>query len=113
MVDFSHDWLLKGGREMTSYDIANAGETRLAPHGGCNWQGCRECFPKGKEFVYLVVCSGRVVAAFAGYEEARRQAIEWNARFPEGNRFGVEEWLVHNEMMRESAANPSTIPVTE
>jgi hypothetical protein len=18
---------------------------RLAPHGGCNWRGCRECFP--------------------------------------------------------------------
>lgn len=20
--------------------------TRLAPHGGCNWKGCRECFPR-------------------------------------------------------------------
>lgn len=19
---------------------------RIAPHGGCNWQGCEECFPK-------------------------------------------------------------------
>jgi hypothetical protein len=21
---------------------------RLAPHGGCNWEGCRECFPEQK-----------------------------------------------------------------
>lgn len=20
---------------------------KLAPHGGCNWRGCRECFPTG------------------------------------------------------------------
>ncbi len=22
--------------------------TRLAPHGGCNWRGCQECFPDFK-----------------------------------------------------------------
>lgn len=22
---------------------------RLAPHGGCNWKGCRECFPRMSE----------------------------------------------------------------
>ncbi len=22
--------------------------TRLAPHGGCNWRGCQECFPEAK-----------------------------------------------------------------
>jgi hypothetical protein len=21
--------------------------TGLAPHGGCNWEGCKECFPDG------------------------------------------------------------------
>lgn len=27
-------------------------KVRLAPHGGCNWQGCSECFPRTyKEFL--------------------------------------------------------------
>lgn len=21
----------------------------LAPHGGCNWVGCHECFPQGRD----------------------------------------------------------------
>lgn len=23
--------------------------TRLAPHGGCNWEGCKECFPPAEQ----------------------------------------------------------------
>lgn len=28
--------------------------TALAPHGGCNWKGCRECFPKQPADFFMV-----------------------------------------------------------
>lgn len=29
-----------------SQDYAREQRKKLAPHGGCNWRGCRECFPE-------------------------------------------------------------------
>ena len=30
---------------MTMKSSGSVPVTRLAPHGGCNWTGCEECFP--------------------------------------------------------------------
>lgn len=43
MEDEQAAWEL--GRESGFY--SNPSIIRLAPHGGCNWAGCRECFPRG------------------------------------------------------------------
>jgi hypothetical protein len=30
------------------HGISFSKSERLAPHGGCNWQGCNECFPNSQ-----------------------------------------------------------------
>lgn len=58
-----HSFLLERSIAMTS----------LAPHGGCNWQGCTECFPERPD-------SHKVVSATLhtqGWPDIQVRISEW------------------------------------
>lgn len=51
--------------------------THLAPHGGCNWEGCEECFPARTE-------SRRVTSATlstANWVATRVTVVGWSQPF--------------------------------
>lgn len=68
--------------------------TELAPHGGCNWKGCQECFPREQrsetEF-YDVTISFRVPKA---YVESKTPQEWWQTFLTDGKLDPL--WLEQN-----------------
>jgi hypothetical protein len=46
--------------------------TKLAPHGGCNWRGCEECFPAWSRKRTMLILST------PGYPDSTVEIVEWS-----------------------------------